>query len=527
MLTNRRLVSIVTGVLILVMLIPVGLSIWLARRQAQETFTKELDAYSIRVMMHTQKVIQQAKRALNEIDAFTGTPCSPAHLLALRRVAFSYHYVQEAIYVDRLQPRCSSLENSSDNGPFPSAERLTPDGYRAWLTPQNDIGLNRIMAALGSNNHIVMIDPQSFIDVLPYGEWPVDIALVSMATNRLIASNGAFNFSIWQQAQHSSATRFQQAGVLYDVQRFPDMGLALIAGAPLGPLKKRLHQQLLIWLPLGLLMSLATLFLLLNVLRRLQSPHYRMLDAIHAREIEVYYQPIVALGSGKVVGAEALARWPQHDGRYVSPDIFIPLAEQSGLMPQLTTLIVETVFSDLGSWLQRHPEQHISINLHPGDLVSKSLHIQLSTLLTRWQLSASQIALEITERGFADPNVSSPAIADLRRAGHAIYIDDFGTGYSSLSYLQNLEADILKIDKSFVDALEYKIVTPHIIEMAKELGLAMVAEGVETEGQLEWLRNHGVQFAQGWFYSKALPKEAFMAWAEENLRPGKVTPDAS
>jgi len=101
--------------------------------------------------------------------------------------------------------------------------------------------------------------------------------------------------------------------------------VALIAGAPLSPLKKRLHQQLLIWLPLGLLMSLGTLFLLLNVLRRLQSPHYRMLDAIHAREIEVYYQPIVALTSGKVVGAEALARWRQHDGRYVSPDIFIPL----------------------------------------------------------------------------------------------------------------------------------------------------------------------------------------------------------
>jgi len=527
MMTSRRLVSVVTVVLILAVLIPVGLSIWLAHRQAQENFIKELDAYATRVVMRTQKVVQQAKLALNEIDQFTGAPCSPAHLLAMRRVAFANHYVQEMIYVDHLQPVCSSLENHSREGMLPPVERITPDGYRAWLTTQNDIGLNRIMAALGSERHVVMIDPLSFIDVLPFGAWPIDVSLVSMMTNRLIASSGGFNPAIWQQARQSTLTRFQQKGTLYDVRRFPELGLAIITAASLDPLGKNLHRQLLIWLPVGVLMSLAIAFFLLRVLRRLQSPHYRILDAINAREIEVYYQPIVALGSGKVVGAEALARWRQADGRFLTPDIFIPLAEQSGLMPQLTQLIIETVFSDLGPWLQRHPDQHVSINLDPGDLVSKRLPTLLSTLLTRWQLSASQIALEITERGFADPKVSSPAIAELRRAGHAIYIDDFGTGYSSLSYLQNLEVDILKIDKSFVDALEYKNVTPHIIEMAKALGLAMVAEGVETEGQLEWLRNHGVQFAQGWFYSKALSKEAFMAWAEENLRPHQVTPDAS
>jgi predicted signal transduction protein with EAL and GGDEF domain len=98
-----------------------------------------------------------------------------------------------------------------------------------------------------------------------------------------------------------------------------------------------------------------------------------------------------------------------------------------------------------------------------------------------------QIALELTERGFADPKISAPAIAAFRRSGHPVYIDDFGTGYSSLSYLQDLDVDTLKIDKSFVDALEYKNVTPHIIEMAKSLKLAMVAEGVETAGQLAWL----------------------------------------
>ena len=525
--TSRRLVSVVTFFLILAMLIPLGLSIWLAHRQAQKTVIQEVDDYANWVVIRTQKVVQQAKAALNDIDQFTGTPCSPEHQMAMRRVAFSNHYVQEIIYVNDRQPLCSSLESNSGQGRLPSPDRITPDGYRAWLTAQNDIGIKRIMAALGSKHHVVMLDPLSFIDVLTFGASPIKVSLVSMHTNRLIASSGGFNPAVWQQAQQSTLTHFQQKGTLYDVRRFPELGLAIITAASLAPLQKNLQRQLLMWLPIGVLMSLAIAFLLLRVLRRMQSPHARMRDAIKARDIVVYYQPIIALGSGKVVGAEALARWPQADGRFLTPDIFIPLAEQSGLMPQLTQLVIETVFSDLGPWLQRHPDLHVSINLDPDDLVSKSLPGLLSTLLGRWQLSASQIALEITERGFADPKVSSPAIAELRRAGHAIYIDDFGTGYSSLSYLQHLEVDILKIDKSFVDALEYKNVTPHIIEMAKALGLAMVAEGVETKGQLEWLRNHGVQFAQGWFYSKALPKEAFMAWAEENLRPKKVTPDAS
>ncbi len=101
-----------------------------------------------------------------------------------------------------------------------------------------------------------------------------------------------------------------------------------------------------------------------------------------------------------------------------------------------------------------------------------------------------------------------PVIAHYRQAGHRISIDDFGTGYSSLSYLQKLDVDTLKIDKSFVDTLEYRPLTPHIIEMAKALNLATVAEGVETESQRDWLRQHGVQYAQGWLYSKALPKSS-------------------
>lgn len=150
----------------------------------------------------------------------------------------------------------------------------------------------------------------------------------------------------------------------------------------------------------------------------------------------------------------------------------------------------------ISAWLRQRPEVHISINLSVDDLRSPTLPTLLHNQLQHWGIAAEQIILEITERGFVDPETTMPVIAHYRQAGHRISIDDFGTGYSSLSYLQKLDVDTLKIDKSFVDTLEYRPLTPHIIEMAKALNLATVAEGVETESQRDWLRQHGVQYAR-------------------------------
>ncbi|WP_342321838.1 EAL domain-containing protein [Kosakonia sp. BYX6] len=516
--TNRRLVSLITAVLALAVFLPVGLSIWMTHRQAEETFMNDLDTYASLAEMRTQRVVDQSKDALRELDTWRGTPCTPDHLLTMRRISYSWRYVREVFYINDRQPLCSSLAADSRIPPFPSPEKTTADGFRAWLTRHNDLGLSQYMIAIGSKHHVVMIDPRSFIDVLSYSSPPKNVALISTKTHQLIAGSSELTPQMLAQITQTGPTKVVTDRSAYVIQRDTDMGLAIVTWMPVEPLEKNWHHLLMIWLPIGLLMSVLIALVLLRVLHRLQSPRAQLQDAIHSREITVFYQPIVALGNGRMVGAEALARWQQKDGSWLAPDSFIPLAQHSGLIPQLTHLVVETVFETLGPWLQRHPEHHISINLEPSDLLNPALPALLARLLELWQLSPSQIALEITERGFADPAVSGPAIATLREAGHAIYIDDFGTGYCSLSYLQNLDVDIIKIDKSFVDALEFKTVTPHIIEMAKALRLAMVAEGIETEGQLQWLTRYGVEYGQGWLYSKALPAEEFVRWAENNLR---------
>ena len=517
--TTRHLVNLVTCALIVAVLVPVCLSVWLAHRKAEQKFYEDLNDFSSRVLIRTNRVLAEAKTALLQIQEFEGTACSAEHTLAMRRTSFSYRYVQEVIYVNNLKPLCSSLERHSHAGAFPPAQRITPDGYRAWITSQNDVGLNRYMAAIGTRNYIVMLDPGSLIDVIPLGAWPIEVALVGLRRNIVFSSSSDLHPQILSKLQHASSTHLQSDDTLYQLRTIPDLNIAIVTWAARTPLTQGWHQQLYFWLPFGVLFSLVTAGFVLRILRRLQSHRHRLLDAINAREFQIHYQPIVALDSGKIVGAEALARWPQPDGSYLSPDIFVPYAEQTGLISRLTRLVFEKVFEDLGEWLRQHPDMHVSINLAPADLLSSTLPGHITHQLNKWQIPPSQIALELTERGFADPKVSAPAIAGFRRAGHSIYIDDFGTGYSSLSYLQDLDVDTLKIDKSFVDALEYKSVTPHIIEMAKSLKLAMVAEGVETEGQLAWLRRHGVQYGQGWLYSKALPKMEFITWAENNLEP--------
>ena len=261
---------------------------------------------------------------------------------------------------------------------------------------------------------------------------------------------------------------------------------------------------------------LAAMFVL-RILRRIQSPHHRLQDAIENRDICVHYQPIVSLANGKIVGAEALARWPQTDGSWLSPDSFIPLAQQTGLSEPLTLLIIRSVFKIWATGCVSILSSIFRSIIESTVLTSEKIPQLLREMINHYQVNPRQIALELTEREFADPKTSAPIISRYREAGHEIYLDDFGTGYSSLSYLQDLDVDILKIDKSFVDALEYKNVTPHIIEMAKTLKLKMVAEGIETSKQEEWLRQHGVHYGQGWLYSKALPKAEFILWAEKRL----------
>lgn len=252
------------------------------------------------------------------------------------------------------------------------------------------------------------------------------------------------------------------------------------------------------------------------MLRKRLSPLAELTIAVQQREFVVHYQPIIHLATGACVGAEALVRWRRPDGTLVQPDLFIPLAEESGLILPITDQVVETCIRDLRELLGVDRSLHVAINLSAADITTGRFIGVLQKALEGSGINNEQIWLEATERGFIDVNSASMHLAKARELGFGIAIDDFGTGYSSLQYLEQLPTDALKIDKCFIAAIGRTVATSsvisHIIDMAKTVGLKIVAEGVETQAQATYLRAHGVEFAQGWLYAKAMPVEDFLAF---------------
>lgn len=228
--------------------------------------------------------------------------------------------------------------------------------------------------------------------------------------------------------------------------------------------------------------------------------------ALKRDEFYLRYQPIVELASGRCIGVEALLRWHRPDGEQIGPELFIPVAEQAGFITRLTERVLELVEADAGHYLAAHPDFHVAINLSAADLQSTAIVDLIERFLQRSGARPSNLMVEITERGFLDLDNARRVLDLLRTRGIEVAIDDFGTGYSSLSYLESLALDFLKIDRSFIEAIGTRAPTSqvvgHIIAMARTMGLHMIAEGVESQAQADFLKQQAVQYAQGWLFGK-------------------------
>jgi len=255
-------------------------------------------------------------------------------------------------------------------------------------------------------------------------------------------------------------------------------------------------------------------------------------QAVDNQELRLYVQPKVDVASGALVGAEALVRW-QHPVRgLVPPMAFIPFAEQTGYVRQLTLWIFEEA-SRQQAELAELGVQRLSVNLSTRDLMDLELPDKLEAILLRHGARAEGFCLEITESAIMDdPQRAEATLNRLHQRGYKLSIDDFGTGYSSLAYLRRLPVQELKIDKSFVMAMEReegdaKIVRS-TIDLAHNLGLSVVAEGVENAAILTLLRALGCDEAQGYFLSKPVPLEQLRAWADQRalLTPAVLLPGA-
>ena len=236
--------------------------------------------------------------------------------------------------------------------------------------------------------------------------------------------------------------------------------------------------------------------------------------AIDEDELLLHYQPQVNLQTGALIGAEALVRWQHPEKGLLGPDIFIPLAEESGLINQLSDWVLENAAVQLRRWIHQRHKLTLAVNLSVKDLMAEELHTKLHDLMQRYGLPRNVLELEITESTLMDhPELMITEINKIKKMGITIAVDDFGSGYSSLNYLKRLPVDVLKIDSSFISDIESdpsdSAIVAGIIGLAKSLKMKTVAEGVETEEQRRILEDLGCDNFQGYLFSKPLPSELF------------------
>jgi len=251
--------------------------------------------------------------------------------------------------------------------------------------------------------------------------------------------------------------------------------------------------------------------------------------AIACEELRLHFQPKVDAATGRIVGAEALVRWQHPDRGTLSPLEFIPLAEETGLIVPLTDWVLEAACMNLRAWLDAGlAAVPLSVNLSAPSIAGVTLAPKLDGLLERFGLTAACLTLEMTETMLMrDANTAMPLLETLRARGYGLSLDDFGTGFSSLSYLKRFPVDELKIDRAFVTDVERggrdAALAAAIIALSRELGLKVVAEGVETRAQSEFLLNRGCRVQQGYLFSRPVTAAAFA----QLLRVGLSTPLAA
>ena len=241
--------------------------------------------------------------------------------------------------------------------------------------------------------------------------------------------------------------------------------------------------------------------------------------AIDNDELQLYYQPQIIVDSGRLKGAEALIRWNRSEQGLITPDEFIPLAEETGFIKTIDKWVLKEAIKQRGEWYEKFPNKDftISINISSAMFTSPDLIETIYQFLNTYNVNPLHINIELTETSMlGDIDLAIDTIKCLKAINIGISVDDFGTGYSSLSYLKNLPIDVLKIDKSFIDhMLENKkdaAVVEAIMSIAKGMDLVTVAEGIENEKQLTHISQLGCQIIQGYYFSRPLDATSFESW---------------
>jgi sensor c-di-GMP phosphodiesterase-like protein len=469
----------------------------------------------------TESIIVDARDMLDVFNRLSVARCSEEHLSIMHQAAVAKPWIRAIGYWRAAQRICGVGFIQAVELKPSRADRIYESGVIAWWpNSQTEVaGVQLFLMRYG--DHDVAIDPRMLLDTAPEagrhaGLWVEGLPMAATAGATDIPSPESVPVGLTVDRDRNRMVSRFTLGTIFPID--------IVAVETIDRFWDRYSPLLMLAGGTGVILALLWIYTVMRYSRHRLSLSTQLRDALRKGRITAYYQPVIDLQTGHCVGAEALARWIREDGDMVRPDVFIPIAEEAGLVPQITLAILAATLRDLGELLRRNPQLVININLAPEDLTSSQFSAALAETLAAAGVAPTSIKLEITERAMVNSDTSRKLISEFRKRGHQVAVDDFGTGYSSLAYLETFELDTLKIDKSFVDAIGTEAVTNHVIghviEMAKSLQLDTVAEGIETAQQARWLIEQGVTHGQGYLYSKPVPVREFRNFFDTHTGTG-------
>ncbi|POA22871.1 cyclic diguanylate phosphodiesterase [Pseudomonas sp. FW300-N1A1] len=480
-------------------------SLGLALRQVQLRESEQMNAQGERFLERLEQLFGQLREGLDDLEAQPLRGCDMKMFTTLQQVSFNYRFVYEAAYIDKTQ-FCSNRPHQETLSAIRPPDIKGPT-YSYWLNTSTEPDENRAALMLGRGNFRVATSRGHLTDMVDLSPGSSLLVILDHGTRAVpvLGAPQAWPLTEPWSPFSNEPLQITRSRLIYRMPtNNPEYQLVLISP------RTRISLPALWWwlVSASLLAGLSIGTVVYLLARQRQSMGGELQGALKRGELQVLYQPIFDLRNRHCVGAEALLRWRRPDGTLTSPDLFIPMAENTGQIRQITDFVLQRLLEQLGQLLRANPQLYISVNLAACDVMVPRVGEVMARLLALHRVAARQIAFEVTERGLIDVAVARQNLKALRDAGHQVLIDDFGTGYCSLAYLQTLPVDCLKIDKAFIDALGHDAassgVAPHIIRMAHALQLTVIAEGIEHEAQAMLLMSEGVNYGQGWLFAQAL-----------------------
>jgi sensor c-di-GMP phosphodiesterase-like protein len=507
--TRRSRLAVYAVLAAAVALLPVTAMHVLAGRRARQRGEAELGRTADAVLERAELIFSRTEESLKSLQPGVDASC-PEHTIAnLRRAVFRDRYIREVGIVD-----ASGRLVCTSWGPVAAPPVISEALRRAAGAPglavrgpartaiMGDPSLILSLPLAGGGEVNALVDPEELVfTAKDSGLGPSSGGLaVSGPDGSILAAHGP-----------GDAAAPAGAGGFTLARSSPRFGLHVAATARPEWLMRSWERDLPAFLAIGTLASLGMLAVVFGIARRRLSFGQELSDALRRGEFALHYLPVIDLSNGRCTGAEALLRWSHPERGLVRPDLFIPLAEETGVILPLTLFVVKKAAEDLEALIRERPDFRVTINLSALHLRSEDALGPVLDACAKSGLGSSRFVFEVTEReALSDASETVRTAFDrIRSIGATVVLDDFGMGYGSLDYLNRFHFDGLKIDRSFVagigtGSLKVSLVDA-VVAIGRSMRLVIVAEGVETEAQRRYLEDHGVRLVQGHLFQRAAP----------------------